>query len=118
MSKLLKIVMLSLSVLALQACAVSTPTVLIKPNLSPAPAINQCFKPVKLPSRDLTQQEVENYWGRDRIHLIQCRKSMKIIQKFYQERDGALSGNEPVGNGPVDNVLDGQRLGQQHIGHR
>lgn len=56
--------------LALTACAGSTAVKIIEP---PPPSLTQaCQRRTQLPERELTQLEVETYWGRDRGRLTEC----------------------------------------------
>jgi hypothetical protein len=44
----------------------------VKPNID-ATLLLPCDDPVFIPERDLTQEEVERYWGEDRSRLVACR---------------------------------------------
>ncbi|QIG69461.1 hypothetical protein EVB79_091 [Rhizobium phage RHph_N3_13] len=43
-----------------------------------------CNLPVLLPERELTQAEVEAYWGVDRIDLKLCYEKHKALVKLHE----------------------------------
>lgn len=43
-----------------------------------------------LPVRKLSQAEVENFWGEDRLSLIACRADKRALAGFYQDQIDAL----------------------------
>jgi hypothetical protein len=51
-----------------------------------------CADPVQLPSGPMKQRDVEKYWSRDRVSLIECGDRHAALRDFYQQRDGALRG--------------------------
>jgi hypothetical protein len=53
----------------LAACSGSTPA---RPVPPPPSLTAPCAEPVWLPARDMTQAEVETFWGRDRTALREC----------------------------------------------
>jgi hypothetical protein len=53
-----------------------------------------CAKPGELPDRDLTQAEVERYWGKDRAGLINCAATKQGLVKFIEDRDRRIGGNK------------------------
>jgi hypothetical protein len=69
--------MLSASVLTLSGCFGSTASDLPAP---PAPLVEPCADPARLPVRALTQADVARFWAADRAGLRTC-----------QERHGALT---------------------------
>lgn len=78
--------------LVLTACAD-----LIKPDKvlidRPAPSITQkCADPVRLPDRAMTQQEVEAYWGLDRVNLGRCGRKHGVLVQWGDGIVDALSG--------------------------
>lgn len=91
MFRLLKITPLMLSALVLVGCNASIVSVAVTPTLSPSPTVAKCINPVQLPNKELSQIEVEKYWSQDRVHLILCKKSRKIIEDYYRKRDTELS---------------------------
>lgn len=50
-----------------------------------------CAPPVDLPNRELTQAEVERFWGQDRAALIVCRDRLSGLVRYYAVRDAALT---------------------------
>jgi hypothetical protein len=63
--------MLIAAPLALTACLGSTGADVLRP--APPPSLTApCPHPVRLPERELTQAEVERFWGRDRSALRAC----------------------------------------------
>lgn len=92
MSKLLPTLMLSVLALALTACAASIPLVsTTKPLLDKAPTVAKCEHPQVLPERELTQADVEHYWGKDRANLRLCAKERKLIENYYETRDSLVA---------------------------
>lgn len=64
------------------------PPILADPPLG---LIATCERPVLLPSRSLTQVEVEAYWIRDRSNLINCRLQLQSLIDFYKKRDKRIT---------------------------
>lgn len=94
--KLLRILTATALVLALTGCAGLTDFFKAKqaPRLDPPPKALQsrCQDPVLLPERELTQQEVEAYWGRDRANLIVCTDRHSGLLRFFTVRDAGITG--------------------------
>jgi hypothetical protein len=42
-----------------------------------------CTSPVKIPERPLNDQEIEEYWGKDRFSLAACRAKHKRVVELY-----------------------------------
>lgn len=87
--------MLIAALWALQACSVLTQSAIDQgPILEPAPAelLSECDKPVRLPDRSLTQAEVETFWLRDRVALIECGQTKEALIDYYRQRDAGLTG--------------------------
>ena len=42
----------------------------------------------------MTQRDIERFWSRDRVSLVDCAKRHAALRDFYQERDGALTGGK------------------------
>lgn len=40
----------------------------------------------------MTQRDIERYWSRDRISLVDCGKRHDALTEYYVERDAALRG--------------------------
>lgn len=53
-----------------------------------------CAKPGELPDRDLTQAEVESYWGKDRAALVNCGNGKRGLVKFVEDRDRRIGGDK------------------------
>lgn len=56
--------------------------------------LKECAQPVLLPDKSLSQFEVEKFWIRDRINLIECAKYKTLLQDFYADRDAKIQGNK------------------------
>lgn len=80
----------------LGACAASIQSSTEPPRLVDAPARLQeaCAKPLRLPDRELSQSEVEEYWLRDRQALIDCGLTKQALLDYYLNRDSLLRGGE------------------------
>lgn len=80
-------------VLALAACNASMPSV-DGPQLSQPDSrlLQKCKNPVALPSGTMTPEQIELYWGRDRVALLTCGWNKKAVQDFYLNRDAGLRG--------------------------
>lgn len=78
----------------LQACAASIQSSTEPPRLAEAPSelTGACATPVRLPERELSQAEVEEFWLRDRQALIDCGLTKEALLAFYQNRDALLRG--------------------------
>jgi hypothetical protein len=63
------------------------PPVLDKPSEE---LLKDCKGPVYLGDKELTQEEIEKYWAKDRYNLISCRKDKKALKDFYLERDKGI----------------------------
>lgn len=88
--------MLSAMLLALTACAGSTPSIKVQP-VAPIHLVapdseltKDCTGPVRH-SGAVTQEGVENLWSVDRQSLVICRRAKAELQKFYHDRDAALA---------------------------
>lgn len=57
--------------------------------------IRPCQRPVSLPDRALTQEEVESYWIRDRANLIACGKQLQSLSEFIKKRDIQITEVSP-----------------------
>jgi hypothetical protein len=85
------------AVLALAGCSttgVVTPP--DRPRLDPPAASTMvaCKLPVDLPPGEMTQRDIERYWGLDRKHQIECAKRHAALRDFIQDRDGGLIGKK------------------------
>lgn len=67
-----------LSLSLLSGCGGSIPTS-NPPQDWPPSLVRPCNKPVLIPGRDLSDQEVEVFWGRDRKSLLDCRGRFEVI---------------------------------------
>lgn len=66
----------------LTACATWTPSAKAKIELAPLPDL-PCNMPVKLPDGKMTQAQVVKSWGRDRVTIWQCRKSLSTAVRHH-----------------------------------
>lgn len=64
--------LMALAALGLTGCGASTYVEPPKPDLPPSLTAT-CAAPTRLPERQLSDQEVEVYWGRDRSALRACQ---------------------------------------------
>jgi len=84
--------MLIAVLLATTACLDSIgsvePPILVDPPLGFTVA---CERPVLLPSRSLTQAEVESFWISDRSNLISCGLQLQALIDFYVKRDTRIT---------------------------
>jgi hypothetical protein len=49
-----------------------------------------CADPANLPNGGLSQRDVERFWSKDRVNLIQCGDRHAALRDFYRGRDAAL----------------------------
>ncbi|UXN70878.1 hypothetical protein N8A98_06740 [Devosia neptuniae] len=40
----------------------------------------------------MTQRDIERYWGRDRLSLVDCAKRHAELNRYIAERDSGLRG--------------------------
>jgi hypothetical protein len=62
---------------------------------SPPPSLTRpCARPVRLPERDLTGQEGEILWGRDRAGLVACGSQAAGLTEWINTTGmaGAMKG--------------------------
>lgn len=59
-----------------------------------AETMRDCALPGKLPSGEMTQAQIEKYWGLDRKHQIDCAKRHGILRDYIIDRDGGLVGKK------------------------
>lgn len=80
--------------LVLAACAGSIQSSTEPPVLEEAPSelTGNCPQPVILPERMLMQAEVEEFWLRDRVALIDCGARKAALESYYARRDEAIRG--------------------------
>lgn len=84
-----------LATLMLMACDPLPPTFIAEPPTIPQlpeALIGACQDPVTLPDGDLTQAEVNLFWARDRVSLIECGSGKAALVQSVQRRDAALRG--------------------------
>ena len=84
--------------LVLGACSASTPSV-EELNIQRAPAslTQACPRPVRLPNRELSQSEVEDYWLVDRRNLINCgSRHAGLVNEHNATLDVVLGQNTEV----------------------
>ncbi len=56
-----------------------------------AQSMASCKLPSDLPPGEMTQRDIERYWGADRKHLIECLKKHGILRDYIIDRDGAIT---------------------------
>lgn len=63
------------------------------PVLEPAPEefTRSCETTVKIPDRELQQNETEALWARDRVSLVNCAEMHQAVIEFYRNRDNLVS---------------------------
>ncbi len=54
-------------------------------------SMRRCELPLELPPGDMTQRQIEKYWGLDRKHQIECAKRHGILVDYIIDRDGGLT---------------------------
>jgi len=64
--------------LLLASCASTS----VKPLLPPPSLTQPCTAPARLPERDMTDQEIEVQWGRDRSALRSCGSRLDGLAKW------------------------------------
>lgn len=64
-----------------------------RPRLDPPSAqlLADCKLPSSLPPGEMTQRDIERYWGLDRKHQIECAKRHAALRDFIIDRDGGLT---------------------------
>lgn len=86
-----------LAALALAGCSTTgTVTPPDRPRLdSPAAQLlADCQLPTNLPPGEMTQRDIERYWGLDRKHQLECAKRHAALRDFILDRDAGLSGKK------------------------
>jgi hypothetical protein len=65
-----------------------------RPTLAPPSAalLADCALPTTLPPGEMTQRDIERYWGLDRKHQIECAKRHGALRDFVLDRDGRITG--------------------------
>jgi hypothetical protein len=56
-----------------------------------AMSMQDCLLPVALPPGEMTQRDIERYWGTDRKHQVECAKRHAILRDYIIDRDGGLT---------------------------
>lgn len=81
---------------ALAGCSTTTVAPPDRPRLDPpAPQLLvDCALPINLPPGEMTQRDIERYWGLDRKHQIECAKRHAVLRDYIQDRDGGLVGKK------------------------
>jgi uncharacterized lipoprotein len=96
-TKYIRMAVAALLVLALAACSTtSIVTPPDRPRLDAPDSVSMkaCQKPINLPAGEMTQQDIEKYWGRDRSHQIECAKRHKILADYIRNRDAGLTSTK------------------------
>lgn len=78
--------------LALAGCSTTTIAPPDRPRLdAPAPQLLvDCNLPANLPPGEMTQRDIERFWGADRKHLAECVRKHGMLRDFIVDRDGNL----------------------------
>lgn len=78
---------------ALAGCSTTTIAPPDRPRLDPPSAslTADCVLPASLPPGEMTQRDIERYWGLDRKHQLECAKRHAALRDFILDRDGGLS---------------------------
>ena len=87
------------ALLALSLAACSTTGIVAPPDrprldAPDSASMKSCQKPINLPAGEMTQRDIEKYWGLDRSHQIECAKRHKILADYIKKRDAGLTGGE------------------------
>jgi hypothetical protein len=53
-----------------------------------------CPRPVDLGDKELTQEQTEGFWIKDRSALIACGRSKRALRDYYADRDRRLAGRK------------------------
>lgn len=82
--------------LALAGCSTTTIAPPDRPRLeSAAPQLlADCKLPTNLPPGEMSQKDIERYWGLDRKHQLECAKRHAALRDFIQDRDAGLIGKK------------------------
>ena len=82
--------------LALAGCASTTPGFSGRPRLDPpaAASLKSCELHINLPPGEMTQRDIERYWGQDRKHQLECAKRHAALRDFIIDRDSGLTGKK------------------------
>lgn len=64
-----------------------------RPRLDPPAAqlLADCKLPAHLPSGEMTQRDIERYWGLDRKHQLECAKRHGALRDYIVDRDDGLT---------------------------
>lgn len=89
---MLRFALIVAAALALAGCSTTTIAPPDRPRLDPPAAqlLADCKLPVDLPPGEMTQRDIEKYWGTDRKHLIACFRKHGMLRDFIVDRDGNL----------------------------
>ena len=69
------------------------------PRPSPPPSLTKsCARPVRLPERDLSGQEGEILWGRDRAALAACGSQLGGLVAWEADMRGGIQRNRAQAN--------------------
>lgn len=77
---------------ALAGCSTTTVAPPDRPRLDPPAAqlLLDCKLPTNLPPGEMTQRDIERYWGLDRKHQLECAKRHGALRDYIVDRDGNL----------------------------
>lgn len=78
--------------LALAGCSTTMVAPPDRPRLDAPSAVlmRGCELPSNLPPGDMSQRDIERYWGLDRKHQIECAKRHAALRDFILDRDSKL----------------------------
>lgn len=93
----MRFIMAMLMLVALAGC--STTGVVAPPDRPrlTAPAAQSmaaCKLPSDLPPGEMSQKDIEKYWGLDRKHQLECAKRHAALRDFIKDRDGGITGGK------------------------
>lgn len=93
----MRLILIAILALTLTACASGrTIGIVDTPRLDrPSQALlSACALPTNLPKGEMSQRDIERYWGLDRKHQIECAKKHGILVEFIEGRDAGLAGKK------------------------
>ena len=87
----MRIFIISAAMLALAGCASTTPGVGgIRLDPPSAALLKSCDLPISLPVGEMTQRDIERYWGVDRKHQVECAKRHSALRDYIVDRDAGI----------------------------
>jgi hypothetical protein len=87
----MRIIIIAAALLALAGCASTTPGVGgIRLDPPAASSLKSCNLPTDLPIGEMTQRDIERYWGLDRKHQVECAKRHAALRDYIIDRDAGI----------------------------